>query len=43
VEQVYACSRCGQLFWQGTHWRRIAAALKAIAEGQLEGNELNRS
>ena len=34
VEQVYACSRCGQLFWQGTHWQRIAAALQRVADGK---------
>jgi uncharacterized protein with PIN domain len=35
VDQVYECSRCGQLFWQGTHWQRIAAALKGIADSTL--------
>jgi uncharacterized protein with PIN domain len=34
VEQVYECNRCGQLFWQGTHWQRIAVALRAIADGR---------
>lgn len=26
-QHFYECDRCGRLFWQGTHWRRIAATL----------------
>jgi uncharacterized protein with PIN domain len=25
----FACARCGRLFWQGTHWDRIAARFEA--------------
>jgi uncharacterized protein with PIN domain len=35
VEHVYECRRCGRLFWQGTHWQRIAAALQSVAGGPL--------
>jgi uncharacterized protein with PIN domain len=28
VEQFYSCRGCGQMFWHGTHWQRIAAALE---------------
>jgi hypothetical protein len=30
LEQFYACTRCGQLFWEGTHWQRIAHALQQV-------------
>ncbi|OAI41732.1 hypothetical protein AYO40_02475 [Planctomycetaceae bacterium SCGC AG-212-D15] len=26
-QHFHECTRCGRLFWQGTHWRRIAAGL----------------
>jgi len=29
-EQFHACERCGQLFWQGTHWQKIAEQLKGL-------------
>jgi uncharacterized protein with PIN domain len=28
IDQFYECSRCGRLFWQGTHWQRIASVLQ---------------
>ena len=28
LQQFYECGRCRKLFWQGTHWRRIAERLK---------------
>jgi uncharacterized protein with PIN domain len=28
LERFYQCSRCGQLFWQGTHWQHIAKQLE---------------
>jgi uncharacterized protein with PIN domain len=30
VEHFHECARCGQLFWQGTHWRKIAAQLEQL-------------
>jgi uncharacterized protein with PIN domain len=30
LEQFFECSRCGQVFWQGTHWKRIAGALERV-------------
>ena len=30
VEQFYQCERCGQVFWQGTHWPGIADRLQQI-------------
>jgi uncharacterized protein with PIN domain len=29
-ERFWRCRRCGQPFWQGTHWERIAAALRRL-------------
>ena len=28
VNQFFECARCGRLFWPGTHWARIADALR---------------
>lgn len=30
LEEFYRCARCGQLFWKGTHWGRIAGRLDRI-------------
>jgi uncharacterized protein with PIN domain len=30
VEEYFRCCACGQLFWHGTHWARIAATLRAV-------------
>ena len=26
----YRCQRCAKVFWEGTHWRRIAAGLRSV-------------
>lgn len=34
LERFWECSRCRQIFWRGTHWQRIVAALQqATARG----------
>jgi len=30
LDEYFVCSRCDQLFWKGTHWRRIANQLGAL-------------
>jgi uncharacterized protein with PIN domain len=30
VERFSQCSGCGQLFWEGTHWQKIAALLRKV-------------
>lgn len=30
-DDYYVCQRCDRLFWQGTHWQRIAAGLALAA------------
>jgi uncharacterized protein with PIN domain len=32
-DEYYVCAGCDRLFWQGTHWERIAPALAAAARG----------
>lgn len=32
LERFFACSRCGKLFWEGTHWQRIARRLEALRD-----------
>jgi uncharacterized protein with PIN domain len=27
VDDYFECERCGQLFWEGTHWRRVTREL----------------
>ena len=34
AERFYECLRCGRLFWQGTHWQRIAEVLRRAGGGQ---------
>jgi uncharacterized protein with PIN domain len=31
-ERFWECTCCGRVFWQGTHWQRIAARLRAAAD-----------
>jgi hypothetical protein len=35
VEQFYECDRCRQLFWEGTHWKKIEDRLQQL-RSQLE-------
>ncbi|MBI5864349.1 MAG: Mut7-C RNAse domain-containing protein [Planctomycetes bacterium] len=30
ASEFYQCSRCGEVFWRGTHWRRINAMRQAV-------------
>jgi uncharacterized protein with PIN domain len=31
MHEFFECERCGRLFWPGTHWQRIADALRQAA------------
>jgi uncharacterized protein with PIN domain len=33
VERFWECTACGRVFWQGTHWQRIAARLAQASRG----------
>jgi uncharacterized protein len=33
LDEYFVCSRCGKLFWHGTHWARIAGTLDALKRG----------
>jgi uncharacterized protein with PIN domain len=30
TDRYWECERCGQLFWHGTHWQRIAEQLRSL-------------
>ena len=30
LDDFYRCTRCGQLFWEGTHWKRIERKLDTL-------------
>jgi uncharacterized protein with PIN domain len=30
LDEFYECRRCAQVFWEGTHWQRIAHALEHV-------------
>jgi len=38
-EHYYECTRCGRLFWQGTHWHQIQAALQQVASTSNQPGE----
>ena len=31
LDEYWKCTRCGQLFWHGTHWKRVTERLRASA------------
>ena len=33
LDDFYRCLRCGQLFWQGTHWNKISKQLDDLTPG----------
>jgi uncharacterized protein with PIN domain len=37
IDEYFQCKRCGQLFWHGTHWKRISGRLTALQRGSAEG------
>lgn len=32
LDEYFVCARCDQLFWRGTHWRKITSKLEATTE-----------
>jgi uncharacterized protein with PIN domain len=30
LDQFFQCTRCGQVFWQATHWQKIASVLENL-------------
>ena len=36
LEQYWECGRCRRVFWRGTHWQRIAAALQSAAAADVQ-------
>jgi len=37
LDEYFVCGRCEQLFWRGTHWRRISAQLQRLSEQRAPG------
>lgn len=35
LHEYFVCAQCGQLFWRGTHWRKIMAELERISHWQI--------
>jgi uncharacterized protein len=33
LDEYFLCDHCGQLFWHGTHWRKIAGSLRRSGPG----------
>lgn len=33
LDEFFRCARCGRLFWEGTHWSRIARRIGEILPG----------
>ncbi|MGQ9592185.1 MAG: Mut7-C RNAse domain-containing protein [Planctomycetota bacterium] len=39
LDRFYRCSRCGKLYWEGTHWKSIGDTLAAMrARGAASGS-----
>lgn len=34
LDEFYECTRCGKLFWHGTHWQKITSRLKRCGGSQ---------
>jgi uncharacterized protein len=36
LDEYFVCSRCGKLFWKGTHWNRIADELRKMTKPEVK-------
>jgi len=34
LNEFFICTRCGRLFWHGTHWQRIESKLRALENAE---------
>lgn len=39
-EEFWICRNCGQIYWQGAHWKRIDEALTAAKQLQKGGDDM---
>jgi uncharacterized protein with PIN domain len=39
AKEFSQCQRCGQVFWQGTHWEKIADGLQRAQDAPLQAHE----
>jgi uncharacterized protein with PIN domain len=35
LDEFFVCTRCGKLFWRGTHWHRIQSELQKMTDAKL--------
>jgi uncharacterized protein len=35
LDEYFLCTQCDQLFWRGTHWRKITAELNRLNESRI--------
>jgi len=42
LNDFYRCLRCGQLFWKGTHWKKISQKLQSALSPGTNGNAQSR-
>ena len=38
LDEYFLCSQCNQLFWRGTHWKRISAELQRLSGEAIVGS-----
>jgi uncharacterized protein with PIN domain len=41
VREFYRCQSCGQVFWEGSHWRRIRPVRAASSQQAVDGEDLS--
>jgi uncharacterized protein with PIN domain len=35
LDEYFVCTRCGKLFWRGTHWHRIQSELQKMTDAKV--------
>jgi uncharacterized protein with PIN domain len=36
LDEYFVCTRCGKLFWRGTHWNRIQTELQKMTDAKVK-------
>jgi len=36
LDEYFVCSRCGKLFWRGTHWHKIESELQKMTYAKVK-------
>lgn len=40
IREFFRCGRCAQVFWEGSHWRRIGPARAALERQSVDGKHV---